>query len=207
MTLNSIAARVRREYAGEAARYDRRWAAYLRGSMELLRPWLAEAPAGALLDVGCGTAVLLDFLRAWRVAPERYVGVDPSLAMLRRAAGRTGGLAAGAAEALPFRDGAFDTVVSASAFHYWPEPRAGLAEARRVLAPGGRLLLVDWARDFLTMRAMNAALRVTGRAFVRMYAEGEVRVMMADAGLRVAGARRAKIGPVWGLWVIEARGD
>ena len=201
------AERVRREYDADAARYDERWAAYLRGSMELLRPWMVEAPPRTLLDVGCGTAVLLDFLRAWRVAPERYAGVDPSLAMLRRAAGRTGGLAAGAAEALPFRDGAFDTVVSASAFHYWPEPRAGLAEVRRVLAPGGRVLMVDWARDFLTMRAMNAALRVTRRAFVRMYAEGEVRGMMMEAGLRVARTRRAKIGPVWGLWAMEARGD
>jgi ubiquinone/menaquinone biosynthesis C-methylase UbiE len=201
------AARVRREYDADAARYDERWAAYLRGSMGLLRPWMVEEPPRTLLDVGCGTAVLLEFLRAWRVAPERYVGVDPSREMLRRAAGRTGGLVAGAAEALPFRDGVFDTVVSASAFHYWPEPRAGLAEVRRVLAPGGRVLLMDWSRDFLSMRAMNAALRVTRRPFVRIYAEDEGRGMMREAGLRVTRARRAKIGPVWGLWVIEARGD
>jgi hypothetical protein len=40
-----------------------------------------------------------------------------------------------------------------------------------------------------------------------MYAEGEVRGMMMEAGLRVARTRRAKIGPVWGLWAMEARGD
>jgi ubiquinone/menaquinone biosynthesis C-methylase UbiE len=204
---NRIAARLRREYDGDAARYDRRWAAYLRGSMELLRPWMEDAPPRSLLDVGCGTAVLLRFLRAWRVEPERYAGVDPSLGMLRMAAGRTGGVVGGAAEALPFRDGAFDTVVSASAFHYWTDPRAGLAEVRRVLAPGGRLLVMDWSRDFLSMRVMDAWVRMTGHALVRTYAEGEVRGMLEAAGLRVARARRRKIGPVWGLWVAEARRD
>ncbi|HEX8359624.1 MAG TPA: methyltransferase domain-containing protein [Longimicrobium sp.] len=204
---NRIAARVRREYEGEAARYDRRWAAYLRGSMELLRPWLEEEPPRTLLDVGCGTAALLRFLRAWRVEPERYAGLDPSLGMLRRAAGRTGGVVAGAAEALPFRDGTFDTVVSASAFHYWSDPGAGLAEVRRVLAPGGRVLMVDWSRDFLGMRVMDAWLRLTGHALVRTYAEREARALMRGAGLRVVRAGRRKIGPVWGLWAAEARGD
>ncbi len=203
----SVAARVRREYDDGASRYDGRWAAYLRGSMELLRPWLEEERPRRLLDVGCGTAVLLESLREWRMEPERYAGVDPSLGMLRRAAERAGGVVGGAAEALPFRAGAFDTVVSASAFHYWSDPRAGLAEARRVLAPGGRVLLVDWARDFLGMRVLDAAVRATGHALVRTYAEGEARALLADAGLRVTRSRRAKIGRVWGLWVAEARRD
>ena len=82
----TIAARVKREYAAEATRYDRRWAKYVRGSMELLRPWLADAPLGALLDVGCGTGALAGALRGWGVRAERYAGVDPSEEMLRIAA-------------------------------------------------------------------------------------------------------------------------
>ena len=201
------AERVRREYDADAARYDRRWAAYVRGSMELLRPWMEEKPPRSVLDVGCGTAALLEGLREWGVEPRRYAGVDPSMEMLRKAAGRGGAVVAGAAEALPFRDGAFDTVVSASSFHYWPEPRAGLREMRRVLAPGGRVLLMDWARDFASMRVMEAWLRITGHALVRTYAEDEARGMLEEAGLRVTRARRRKIGAVWGLWVAEARGD
>jgi SAM-dependent methyltransferase len=130
LTDDSIAARVRREYAEEAARYDRRWAAYLRGSMELLRPWLAEQPGGALLDVGCGTAVLLDALRGSGIAPQRYVGVDPSNEMLTRAAARTA-TTSGARWCARRRrrcrstKGTFDTVVSVSSLHYWPTRRPG----------------------------------------------------------------------------------
>jgi SAM-dependent methyltransferase len=129
--------------------------------------------------------------------------------MLRRASARAGGSAAvvaAPAEALPFREGAFDTVVSASSFHYWPAPLDGLREARRVLRPGGRLVIADWARDFATMRGMDAWLRLTGRAVARTYAEGEIRALLGDAGFVVVRARRAKIGAVWGLWVVEARG-
>jgi SAM-dependent methyltransferase len=207
---DSIAARVRREYADEATRYDTRWAAYLRGSMELLRPWLAPQPAGALLDVGCGTAVLLDALRGWGIAPDLYVGVDPSAEMLRVAGGRIGDVGRAAvvcapAEALPFGDGGFDTVVSVSSLHYWPDPRAGLREMRRVLRTGGRIIVADWARDFATMRLMDAVTRVRGHAIVRTYAEREIGAMLEEAGLRVVRSRRKKIGPLWGLWVVEAK--
>ena len=210
LTRNSISARVRREYAVEAARYDRRWAAYLRGSMELLRPWLAEDATGTLLDVGCGTAVLLGELRGWGMAPERYVGADPSAEMLRAGWGRIEGHAPAAvvcapAEALPFADAAFDTVVSVSSLHYWAEPEAGLREMRRVVRPGGRVLVADWARDFATMRLMDAVTRLTGHAVVRSYGEGEIRALLEGAGLRVVRSRRKKILPLWGLWVAEAR--
>ena len=201
----SVAARVRREYAAEAERYDRRWAGYLRGSMELLRPWMVEAPLGTLLDVGCGTAVVRDALRGWGAEPDRYVGVDPSAEMLGRAVGKGAHGAAAPAEALPFRDGSFDTVVSASSFHYWPAPLDGVREMRRVLRPGGRLIVADWARDFATMRVLDAFARATGHAFVRTYAEAEFRAILETVGLRVVRGRRARIGRMWGLWVVEAR--
>jgi ubiquinone/menaquinone biosynthesis C-methylase UbiE len=128
--------------------------------------------------------------------------------MLRNASARVGGsaaLGAAPAEALPLRDGAFDTVVSASSFHYWPAPLDGLREARRVLRPSGRLVVADWAREFTTMRVMDAWLRLTGHAMARIYTENEFRAMLGEAGFQVVGARRAKIGAVWGLWVVEAR--
>ena len=64
---------------------------------------------------------------------------------------------------LPFRDGAFDVVVSVGALHGWPNPRTipALAEVRRVLAPQGRFLVADLRRDvpwplWLVMRAAQA---------------------------------------------------
>ena len=91
---------------------------------------------GHTLDVGCGSAPYRGAVRG------RYLGVDyaisagkPSAASLRCGA-----------ECLPFADDSFDLVFSKSAFYQFPNPDCTLAEFRRVLKPGGRLLLVDYNR-------------------------------------------------------------
>jgi ubiquinone/menaquinone biosynthesis C-methylase UbiE len=104
------------------------------------------APAG-VLDVGCGTGYLLQQLARRWPATNRFVGVDPAPSMIDLATARAddGRLAfcAGVAERLPCPDGAFDLVVSTTSFDHWADQPAGLAECARVLAPGGRLVLVD----------------------------------------------------------------
>ncbi len=199
---------VRREYDDLAARYDRRWARYTRESLELFRPLLAGREAGRVLDLGCGTGALPPLLAEWDAGVRRYVGVDLSPGMLRVAAGKAraaalpAGFAAASADALPFRDGAFDTVLSASSLHFWARPEAALGEARRVLRPGGRLLLVDWSRDPLAMRVLDAWLRLRslGRSHHRVYTAAEARALLRDAGFRVDAVERRRIGWPWTLW-------
>ena len=96
-------------------------------------------------DLGCGTgqvtAALAPFVR-------RVVAVDGSRPMLAAARRRLAGvpdveLRSGALEALPLEDGELDAAILSLVLHYTAEPPAVLAEARRVLAPGGRLLVVD----------------------------------------------------------------
>ena len=101
-----------------------------------------------VVDIGCGpgeSALLLA-----RAAPGvRVVAVDPAwpcCAVTRlRSLGQMGRVRVrrGAAERLPVTDGWATLVLSVNAFHHWADPRRGLGEARRVLAPGGRLVLVD----------------------------------------------------------------
>lgn len=115
------------------------------------RRWLAQGARGRTLEVGCGTGRNLPLYRAgaW------VVGVDPSRDALRRArrrAPRTP-LVAGRAEALPFRDGAFDTLVSSLVLCSVTDPARSLAEARRVLAPGGQLRLLEHVRSRHPWRA------------------------------------------------------
>ena len=107
---------------------------------------LAEvAPDHATLDVGCGPGA------AVRVAAplvRRASGVDNSDAMVRIAARRSAEMPnvdfhVGSAEALPFDDATFDRLWTVHAFHHWSDQSAGLAEALRVLRPGGRLLVVE----------------------------------------------------------------
>jgi ubiquinone/menaquinone biosynthesis C-methylase UbiE len=199
------------EYDAGAAAYDRRWAWYNRRSLALLRPALLARPAGRVLDVGCGTAGLAVALEAWGAEVDRYVGVDLSAGMLREAGRKLRAVAAfpsaavaGAADALPFRDAAFDTVVTASSLHYWRNVPGALQEAWRVLRPSGRLRVVDWCREYGSIRWMERWLRLTGRAVERTYTRGELAALLAAAGFQVERAERARISPVWGLMVVEA---
>jgi ubiquinone/menaquinone biosynthesis C-methylase UbiE len=64
-------------------------------------------------------------------------------AAARSVTGLSVGIATARAEALPFRDGAFDLVVSSLSFDHWGDQQDGLAECARVLRSPGRLVLVD----------------------------------------------------------------
>ncbi|MET0398929.1 MAG: class I SAM-dependent methyltransferase [Longimicrobiaceae bacterium] len=203
---------VRREYDALAARYDRHWERYTRESLELFRPLLAGREAGRVLDLGCGTGALLPRLGAWGAGVARYTGVDLSAEMLRVAAGKAegaafpAGFAAASADALPFGDAAFDTVVSASSLHFWADAEAALVEARRVLRPGGRLLLVDWSRDPLAMRLLEWWLRLRsgGRSHHRVYTAAELLVLLWAVGFHPDAVERCRIGWPWTLLRAEA---
>ena len=202
---------IRAEYDRAAAEYDRRWARYNQASLEIIPAWSVEDDFGRVLDVGCGTGNLLRHLAQRGVAIREYVGVDLSPEMLRAARAkpapadlRTGWMAADAAT-LPLGDASFDTVVTASALHYWDDAVAGLAEIRRVLRPDGHLLLVDWLRDPLPMRLLNAWMRIARVEYRRMYSRAELRDALARAGFDVRMEVRGSAGGLWRLIGIEAR--
>jgi len=109
---------------------------------------LAElTPDDHVVDIGCGPGT------AVRVAARRCAdatGVDPAPVMLRLGRWLTAirrvpnaVLVGGGAEALPLPDSSATVVWALSSLHHWSDRAAGLAEARRVLAPAGRILLVE----------------------------------------------------------------
>jgi ubiquinone/menaquinone biosynthesis C-methylase UbiE len=132
-------------------------------------PWLAAAldllmrpmyPArrlvvpearGDVLELGVGTGLNFDLYDP--AAVTRLVGVEPDPHMLRRARPRAATLPfpvelhETGAERLPFADDRFDTVVVTWALCTIPDPAGALAEARRVLRPGGRLLFIEHTRS------------------------------------------------------------
>jgi ubiquinone/menaquinone biosynthesis C-methylase UbiE len=96
-------------------------------------------------DLGCGTGQLSETLAPF---VRRVVAVDESKAMLAAARKRLVGvdnveLRSGDLESLPIDDGELDAAVLFLVAHYLPDPGRALAEVRRVLRPGGRLLVVD----------------------------------------------------------------
>lgn len=137
---------VRRAYAGWAPVYDLVFGAVF-ASARKLAVAAVNRRSGRVLELGVGTGIALP-----RYAQNvRVVGVDYSEDMLRRAKDRlrekplanVEGLALMDGARLGFADDAFDTVVAMFLITVVPDPEGVLAEARRVLKPGGELILVN----------------------------------------------------------------
>lgn len=167
-----------------------------------------------ILDLGCGTGAMA--LAIARARPSvRLIGVDGDAEVLARA--RAKALAEGTelelyealADRLPLEDATVECVVSTLLFHHLSPStkRAALAEAWRVLVPGGRLLICDVGRaSDLLMRAMFFAVQLLdGFANTREHAHGELPKIVSQAGfsdVTVFGRFRTGGGT---LELIEAR--
>lgn len=135
------------------------FAAVLRGAecvlMERAMPF--DAP---VLDLGCGDGFFSSVLP--RVAP--WVGIDPDGEALRfaRRSAIGGMLVRGDGARMPFADGRFATVISNSVLEHVPALEATLAETRRVLRPGGRLVLTAPSHRFAEMLLGSSVARAAG---------------------------------------------
>ncbi len=115
--------------------------------LERARRRLVEGVRGRVLELGVGTGLTF---RHYDAGDGPAVGIDLDPSVLSRAAGRVRGrtaLACADVQALPFRDGGFDTVVVSLVFCSVEDPARGLAEVRRVLRPGGELRLLEHVRS------------------------------------------------------------
>lgn len=105
-----------------------------------------------ILDIGCGTGVFAGRIRE-ALPNARVWGLDLVAGMLEQGKPRwehhagTVQPVQGDSEHLPFRSDSFDVVTCANSFHHYPHQDRAVAEMHRVLAPGGRLILVDGYRD------------------------------------------------------------
>ncbi len=140
-----------------ASTYDQGWRGRLHAGIvqHTAALILQESLPAGVLDVGCGTGQLLSRL-ADLLPQAALCGVDPAPRMAEVAQQRGLAVLVAVAEALPFPDATFDLVVTSTSFDHWKDQVGGLRECHRVLARGGRLLLVDqfwpspvapWLRD------------------------------------------------------------
>jgi ArsR family transcriptional regulator len=142
---------------------------------------IPAGPEGRLLDIGTGTGRVLELL-APRV--RQALGVDASKAMLALARARLSapGFAHCAVRLadmyrLPLADRSFDTVVLQMVLHHAEDPAGAVREATRILAPGGKLLVIDLAQHGQTDLTSKLAHRWPGfsdDAINQMFTSAEV---------------------------------
>jgi demethylmenaquinone methyltransferase / 2-methoxy-6-polyprenyl-1,4-benzoquinol methylase len=186
---------VQRMFDRVAPRYDLANTVFSLGQDRAWRQAAARATrlaAGEVAaDVACGTGALTRELAA--LAPgATVVGLDFSLEMLRRAG--HGRFAAGDAIQLPLADASVDGVTIAFGLRNLPEPGQGLLEFRRVLRPGGRLVVCEFStpvvpvlrgvyRRYLTRLMPVAARRLTSDPEAYQYLARSIGAWPDQSGL------------------------
>jgi len=126
---------------------------------------LGETPVGRLIDIGTGTGRMIELFGR---AADHALGIDRSPEMLRLARVKLAEAGLDSAElrqgdmyALPLPSGAAETVIIHQVLHYAQNPSAAVSEAARLLSPGGRLLIVDFApHEREELRSSDAHVRL-----------------------------------------------
>jgi ubiquinone/menaquinone biosynthesis C-methylase UbiE len=192
-------AKVRRVWDQFAPRYDRAMRLAERWWFTGGRPWVCSRATGEVLEVAVGTGLNL----AHYPAGLRITGIDLSpqmLAVARQRAAELGvdaTLREGDAQSMPFADESFDTVVCTLALCGIPDDRAAIAEMKRVLRPGGRLLLLDHVGS--TWWPIWAVQRLVELASVRSAEEHQTRrplPLLVEAGFEPVESERLRAGTV-----------
>jgi len=187
-----------------APRYEECWT----DTVLFVEPLLNAAAVRAglrLLDVACGPGLVSEAAAARGARP---IGVDVAAGMVERARLRCPGLefVEGDAQRLPFPDAAFDAVTMNFGILHVSQPEAAIAEARRVLVPGGRLAFTTWvaegnAEDEITDAAIAehgvAAEVPQGPSYYVFSEPGECRTALGGAGFDVDTLRIDTVTVLW----------
>lgn len=203
---DDVTARVRAVWDRYAPKYDR--------SMHLQRflfgdgrPWACAQAHGDVLEVAIGTGLNMPYYPG----DARLTGIDISPAMLAiavdraRRLGMRVDLREGDAQALPFGDASFDAVVCTLSLCSVPDDKSAIAEMRRVLRPGGRLILFDHVAS--NHRVIRAGQSLLEKLTLRQAGEYQTRrplPLVMAAGFTIEHSERMKAGVIERLTAVKS---
>jgi ubiquinone/menaquinone biosynthesis C-methylase UbiE len=206
VTTNGKTGRVRRHYGRNAENYDRLIAVAERVFFGGGREWVCSRARGEVLEIAVGTGQNLPLY------PEvvRLTGIELSPLMLTVARRRAreerleADLRVGDAQDLQFPNASFDSVVATLALCTVPDDRRAVAEAVRVLRPGGRLLLLEHVRSpLLPVRVAQALLNPFSVLLAHDHLLRDPMRHVEGAGLVVEELERSKLGVVERLAAVK----
>ncbi len=151
-----------------------------------------------LLDCGCGTGPMISLLYE-KDPSKNYTGLDITPKMIEVAkAKKLDGVTwvVGDCENLPFNEDSFDVIICSNSFHHYPNPQAFFESAKRVLRPGGRLILQDYTAPKPILWLMNHTemplANLIGHGDVKAYSLDEISKLCKVAGLKIEKLEWAK---------------
>lgn len=195
-----------KEYSRLAENYDDRWDFYIKTSLQETLKRIDIKPGQKILDVGCGTGVLLETLSE-KHPDLMLAGIEPTpkmLAIARKRLKKTVHLEQSWAERLPFENESFDVVISCNVFRYIREPYQVLQEFRRVLKPNGFSIITDWCDDYITCKIYDIFLRFFNSAHYKTYRRKECYDLLYSTGFKDIEIKRYKINWFWGMMTAKA---
>jgi SAM-dependent methyltransferase len=155
--------------------------------LELMVEACGVTPQDTVLDVACGPGLTAC---AFAKAAARVTGIDITPAMIERAKARQAEMGltnltwrVGDILSLPFPDASFSLVATRYSFHHLLDPRAALAEMKRVCEPGGRVMVMDAAPELNKADAYNRMEKLRDPSHVRAMPAEELSQMAREAGL------------------------
>lgn len=199
---HAVKQKARHEFDGWAQTYDRSIVQHVlfqpayRMLMEELYRWRRDDPRPFdLLDIGCGTGTWTAMVAGSPLPSRMVIGLDYSEKMCHVAHDKAKAIHQGApvflkgdAEHLPFADASFDVITCSHSFHHYPHQAEAIRGMRRILRPGGRLMLIDGFRDntigWFVFDVLIATGESTPEAKVNHLPWSTMRQYFIEAGLR-----------------------
>ncbi|ACB51501.1 hypothetical protein cce_2151 [Crocosphaera subtropica ATCC 51142] len=199
---------IRSQYNKLANIYDKRWHHYHSNSLSFLKNWVNISAQSTVFDVACGTGIFAEMLL--QDQPNlQIIGVDISSEMLKIAKEKCQNYSnvefhQFSVTSLPFENNNFDYVICANAFHYFDDPITALKEMKRLVKPDGQIIILDWCRDYLTMKICDLILTLFDASHKNCYTQTELSQFLASTELQIIDNTKFSFSWVWGLMIFTA---
>ncbi|OZH54533.1 methyltransferase type 11 [Hydrocoleum sp. CS-953] len=200
--------KIQKQYDRLADIYDLRWRNYIINTLTFLNNWEQIEPQASILDVACGTGEF-ERLLLNKNPTQKIIGVDISEKMLDLARKKYQAYSnvefqKASVHSLPFESHSFDVVVCANSFHFFDKPQVALREMKRVLKPDGKVIILDWNKDYFVCRICDWFLQIFDPIHQQFYTQAELHQLLVSTKFKLDGSTKFRLGVIWGMMVVRA---